>query len=67
MKAPELTDELKERIVDGCEVESGARAFDEWSVGATASCRDSESAERALVSPGGRRLAADGNRPITNK
>ena len=29
MKAPELTDELKERIVDGCEVESGARAFDE--------------------------------------
>ena len=29
MKAPELTDELKERIVDGCEVESGERAFDE--------------------------------------
>lgn len=29
MKAPELTDELKERIVDGCEVESGARAFDD--------------------------------------
>ena len=29
IKAPELTDELKERIVDGCEVESGARAFDE--------------------------------------
>ena len=29
MKAPELTDELKERIVDGCEVESGARVFDD--------------------------------------
>ena len=29
MKAPELTDELKEHIVDGCEVESGARVFDD--------------------------------------
>ena len=27
MKAPELTDELKQRIVEGCEVESGTRDF----------------------------------------
>lgn len=27
LEAPELTDELKERIVDGCEVECGAREF----------------------------------------
>ena len=27
MKAPELTDELKQRIVQGCEVESGVRDF----------------------------------------
>ena len=29
MKAPELTDELKRRIVQGCEEESGARVFDD--------------------------------------
>ncbi len=29
MKAPELTEELKQRIVEGCEVESGARDFDD--------------------------------------
>ena len=29
MKAPELTEELKQRIVQGCEVESGARDFDD--------------------------------------
>jgi carnitine 3-dehydrogenase len=27
MKAPELTEELKQRIVEGCEVESGVRDF----------------------------------------
>ncbi|MEC9370421.1 MAG: 3-hydroxyacyl-CoA dehydrogenase family protein, partial [Pseudomonadota bacterium] len=29
MKAPELTEELKNRIIDGCEVESGDRDFSE--------------------------------------
>ena len=29
MKAPELTQELKEQIVDGCEIESGDRDFNE--------------------------------------
>ena len=29
MKAPELTEELKNRIVDGCEIESGDRDFNE--------------------------------------
>jgi len=29
MKAPELTEELKNRIIDGCEVESGDRDFNE--------------------------------------
>jgi carnitine 3-dehydrogenase len=29
MKAPELTEELKNKIVDGCEIESGDRDFNE--------------------------------------
>ncbi|GIS90872.1 MAG: hypothetical protein CM1200mP20_09130 [Pseudomonadota bacterium] len=60
MKAPELTEELKTRIVNGCEPNPVIGIFRNWSGGATGAFgpRSRKSGEK-LVSARGRRLARD--------
>ncbi|GIT54739.1 MAG: hypothetical protein Ct9H300mP16_18990 [Pseudomonadota bacterium] len=52
MKAPELTEELKPRIVNGCETESGDRDFQELERGATGPWPRSRKSRNIGIRPG---------------